>query len=147
MKVLVVSSVGGHLEEAMVLIEHLRSMEVVLVVNDSCAIPDFPFSRVYRIVHSERDWRTLVNFHEGARILRQERPDVVFSTGAGPAVPFFFLARMAGVRTVYLETAASVSRLSLTGRILSRVADEFFVQWPRLARAVPRARLVRLVFP
>jgi UDP-N-acetylglucosamine:LPS N-acetylglucosamine transferase len=146
-KVLVVSSVGGHLEEAMVLIEHLRSMEVVLVVNDSCAIPAFPFSRVYRIVHSERDWRTLVNFHEGARILLEEQPDVVFSTGAGPAVPFFFLARMAGIRTVYLETAASVSRLSVTGRFLRNVADEFFIQWPLLARAVPRAHLVRLVFP
>jgi UDP-N-acetylglucosamine:LPS N-acetylglucosamine transferase len=146
-KVLVVSSVGGHLEEAMVLVEHLRSMDVVLVVNDACAIPDYPFSRVYRIVHSERDLRTLVNFHEGARILLEERPDVVFSTGAGPAVPFFFLARLAGVRTVFLETAASVSRLSLTGRILDRVADVFFVQWPLLARTVPRSRLVRLVFP
>lgn len=147
MRVLVVSSVGGHLEEAMILVERLRDQEVVLVVNDECALPSFPFSRVYRILHAERDWRTLVNVHECARILRVEKPDVVFSTGAGPAVPFFLLARLTGARTVYVETAASVSRVSLTGKLVRFLSDAFFVQWPQAGRSIPEARLVRLVFP
>ena len=54
MKILVVSSVGGHLTENMQLAPILAGHEVVLVLNDDAALPDFPFARVYRIAHGGR---------------------------------------------------------------------------------------------
>ena len=146
MKILIVSSVGGHLDEVSLLLDGLREHECTLVVNDRCSPPSFPFSRVYRISHAERDWRVLLNFHECARILLAERPDVVLSAGAGPAVPMMLLSRLAGARTVFVETAASVSTMSMTGRMLRHVADAFFVQWPGLVARYPGTTLARLVF-
>jgi len=69
MKILVVSSVGGHLTEVDFVSRAFGDHQVVLVVNDRCSWPNMPFSRAYQIVHAERDWRAAKNFAEAARIL------------------------------------------------------------------------------
>jgi UDP-N-acetylglucosamine:LPS N-acetylglucosamine transferase len=147
-KILVVSSVGGHLTEIMQLAPVLRDHEVTLVVNDEAQLPDFPFRRVYRIAHAERDWRVLYNLLEAAVIVHEEQPDVVLSAGAGPAVPVALVAKLfAHARVVFIESAAAVVRPTLTGRMMYPLADEFFYQWPALAAHYPRGELVRLVIP
>jgi UDP-N-acetylglucosamine:LPS N-acetylglucosamine transferase len=124
----------------------LQMHEVVLVVNEAVELPEFAFTRVYRIAHAERDWRVLLNFAEAACILREERPDVIVSAGAGPVVPFAFIARLLGARVLYIESAAAVLRPTLTGRVLYPLANDFFYQWPALAPAFPRGRLMPLMF-
>jgi len=147
MKILLVSSVGGHLTELMELAPVLREHEVVLVLNDSVALPDFPFRRVYRIAHAERDLRVLVNLWEAAVILESERPQVIVSAGAGPAVPVALAARLlTNARVIFIETAAAVERPTLTGRLMYPLAHKFYVQWPALLRWFPRAELLPLVF-
>lgn len=147
MRILVVSSVGGHLTEIMQLAPAFAAHEVVLVVNDHAELPAYPFARVYRIAHAERDWRVLLNVAEAARILRREDPDVLISAGAGPVVPFAVLARLLGdSRVVFVESAAAVTRPTLTGRLLYPLAHDFFYQWPALERFYPRGRLARVVF-
>jgi UDP-N-acetylglucosamine:LPS N-acetylglucosamine transferase len=147
LKILVVSSVGGHLTEIMQLAPVLRDHEVVLVLNDEAALPDFPFARVYRIVHAERDARVLYNFLECARILRAEDPDVVLSAGAGPAVPMALVARLCTrARIVFVESAAAVQRPTLTGRLLYPIAHRFFYQWPALAGFFPRGEKASIHF-
>lgn len=148
MKVLVVSSVGGHLTEIMALAEHLEGHEVVLVVNDEVQLPSFPFYRVYRVAHSARDWRLGVNILQAAAIFDRERPDMLLSAGAGVVVPFALIARVAGgCRIVFLETAAAVSRPTLTGRMMYPLAHDFLYQWPRLKPFFPRGRETRALFP
>lgn len=148
MKILIVSSVGGHLTEVMRLAPILEGHDVSLVVNDEAALPEFPFKAVYRIVHAERDWRVLMNFLEAARIIEAERPDVVVSMGAGPAVPVALVAKWgAGSRILFVESAAAVTRPTLTGKLLYRFADRFFYQWPGLRTVYPKGELARVLFP
>lgn len=45
-------------------------------------------------------------------------------------------------RLVFVESFARVTRLSLTGRILYPLADEFIVQWPQLHQRYPRSHLM-----
>jgi UDP-N-acetylglucosamine:LPS N-acetylglucosamine transferase len=147
MKIVVVSSVGGHLTEVMQLAPLLQGHHVSLVVNDAAELPEFPFAAVYRIAHAERDARVLLNFAEAARILLEETPDAVVTAGAGPAVPFSIVARfLFGCRIVYLESAAAIHRPTLTGRLMYRIAHDFFYQWPPLARFFPRGRFAPVVF-
>jgi beta-1,4-N-acetylglucosaminyltransferase len=146
MRIVVVSSVGGHLTEVMQLEPLLLAHEVVLVVNEAVEMPAFPFARVYRIAHAERDWRVLLNFAEAARILGEEQPDILISAGAGPAVPFAVVARMLDAKVVYIESASAVTRPTMTGRLMYPLAHDFFYQWPTLARTFPKGRLVPLVF-
>jgi UDP-N-acetylglucosamine:LPS N-acetylglucosamine transferase len=147
MKILLVASVGGHLTQAMKMEAALRKHRVVLVVNEKVSLPDFPFEGVYQIAHAERDWRVLWNFVECAAILAAERPELIFSPGAGPAVPMFLLGRyLLGARTVYLECASAVTEPTLTGRLVKGLADDFFYQWESLAPHYPRGRLAKVLF-
>jgi UDP-N-acetylglucosamine:LPS N-acetylglucosamine transferase len=147
LKIVVVSSVGGHLTEVMQLAPLLVAHDVVLVVNDAVELPAFPFRRVYRISHAERDWRTVLNVAEASRILVHERPDLIVSAGAGPAVPFAAVGRwFLGCRVVYIESAAAIHRPTLTGRLMYRIAHDFFYQWPDLQRFFPTGQLAPVVF-
>lgn len=147
MKILIVSSVGGHLNEVMCAAELFKGHEIVLVVNREVYLPDYPFARVYRIAHAERDRRTVTNLFEAARILEAEAPDVILSTGAGPAVPFALVARsLTDARIVFIETAAAVTKPSLTGRLMSHLSHDFFFQWEEQRRFFRRGKLVPLVF-
>ena len=54
------------------------------------------------------------------RVLRRERPAVVVSSGAAVAVPFFVLARLLRVPTVYVEVFDRIDSRTLTGRLCRR---------------------------
>jgi len=73
------------------------------------------------------------------RVLRRVRPAAVLSSGPSVAVPICILARLSGVRVIFVETGSRVTALSTTGRIMYHVANLFFVQWPELTRDYPRA--------
>ena len=72
-------------------------------------------------------------------VLRAERPDVIVSDGAGLAVPFFWLGRLFGSRTVYLEVYDRVDSATMTGRLVDPVTDLFLVQWDQQLDSYPRA--------
>ena len=76
------------------------------------------------------------------RVVRQRRPDVVLSTGAALAVPFFLVGRLHGCRLVYVESLTRTRGLSLAGKIAYPLASAFFVQWPDAAGRRRRARFV-----
>ena len=88
--------------------------------------------------------RNLLNLARNAllarRVLRERRPDVVVSTGAGVAVPFLRAGKRLGATTIYVESITRITELSLSGRMVYRSVDHFFVQWPELAERFDRAR-------
>jgi UDP-N-acetylglucosamine--N-acetylmuramyl-(pentapeptide) pyrophosphoryl-undecaprenol N-acetylglucosamine transferase len=51
------------------------------------------------------------------RIVREEQVDVVVSTGASVAIPFFMAARMYGAEGHYIESAARVEGPSISGQV------------------------------
>lgn len=63
------------------------------------------------------------------RVLISERPDVVISTGAGVAIPFFVLGRLVGAKLVYLEVYDRIDSPTLSGRVCHRFAHVFALQW------------------
>jgi len=83
----------------------------------------------------------LRNLRLAWRVVGEERPDVVLSTGAGVAVPFFVVAKLRRRRAVYVESLTRSESLSLSARMLYPFADEFFVQWPAAVK-LKRARYV-----
>ena len=71
------------------------------------------------------------------RVIRRERPDVVVSSGAAIAVPFFWLGRLHGARTVYIEVIDRMDTRTLTARLCSPVTDLFVTQDESQARLFP----------
>lgn len=73
------------------------------------------------------------------KILRKEKPDLIISSGAAVAVPFFYIGKLFGAKTVYIEVYDRVDKSTLTGRIVYPVTDKFIVQWKELKRIYPKA--------
>ena len=67
---------------------------------------------------------------------------MVVSTGAAVAVPVFYLARLMGIRTVYVEVYDRIDSATLTGRLCRPVADLFLVQWDEQLKLYPNALMI-----
>jgi beta-1,4-N-acetylglucosaminyltransferase len=88
----------------------------------------------------------LRNLRLAWRVLADFRPDVVVSTGAGVAFPFFLLARLRGVRTVYVEVYDRIDSATLTGRLCYPLSDLFLLQWEEQQRWYPRGVVIGRMF-
>lgn len=142
MRVLLVCSPGGHLQQLLALRPAWEDAERSWATLPG---PDVEYLlREERVTlgHGPTN-RSLINFFRNFalawRLLRRERPKAVLSTGAGLAVPFFLAGKLLGIRLVYVESVTRTSSLSLSGRLVYRFADRFFVQWPDLAARLGRA--------
>lgn len=80
------------------------------------------------------------------RVLRQYRPDVVVSSGAGVAFPFFLVAKLHRIPTVYLEVYDRIELPTLTGKLCYPISDLFLLQWPEQRRNYPRGVVIGSVF-
>ncbi|KAG9452299.1 hypothetical protein H6P81_005203 [Aristolochia fimbriata] len=93
---------------------------------------------------------TLIAMAHAMWLIIKIRPQVILCNGPGTCIPLCaaaFLLKIAGIRwssIFYVESIARVRKLSLSGLLLykSRLADQFFVQWPQLQRKYPRAQYV-----
>jgi len=141
--VLIVSSSGGHLTEVMMLRESFLDHEHHFVLNHPIELPAELVGRTDFIAHSERDWKFLLNLWQAYMILRRVRPRVILSTGAGPLVPVAIISRLFfRSHIIFVESITRVTDLSMTGKIMRFLADEFYVQWPALADRYAFARYV-----
>lgn len=133
MKVLMVCSSGGHLAQLMCLepwwSEHERHWvtfdtddAVSKLTGEQVTWAHHPTTRNLKNLarNTVLAWRTMKSF----------RPDVVVTTGAAVAVPFFWMHRAFGASSVYLEVFDRVDSRTLTGRLCRPVSDLFLVQWP-----------------
>jgi beta-1,4-N-acetylglucosaminyltransferase len=143
MRVCLVCSSGGHFAELYRLGDAWRTAERVWITFDSPDTRSVLVGEevVYAASPTTRNLGNLLrNLALAWRVIGRERPVAMVSSGAGVAVPFLLVARLRGVRSVYVESLSRVHSLSLTGRVAYRLADEFLVQWPQLAERLPKAR-------
>jgi UDP-N-acetylglucosamine:LPS N-acetylglucosamine transferase len=80
------------------------------------------------------------------RLVRRARPNLVVSTGAGVALPFFLVARLLRIPTVYVEALERVDSASLTGRLCYPFSDLFVLQWEEQRRFYPRGQVVGALY-
>lgn len=142
MKVCLVGSSGGHLTHLYLLKPFWENEERFWVTFDkedarsilknekiySCY---FPTNRNIKNLFKN----TLLAFN----VLRKERPDVIISSGAAVAVPFFYLGKLFGAKTVYIEVFDRIDSPTLTGKLVYPVTDKFIVQWEEMKKVYPKA--------
>ena len=84
-------------------------------------------------------WRFTVSILEQLIVMLRVRPEIIFSTGPGLAIPAAVWGRLFGAKIIHVETAARVVKLSRSGRIMYRLAHLFIVQWESLVEKYPDA--------
>ena len=81
----------------------------------------------------------LINTRLAWKILRKEKPDLIISSGAAIAVPFFYIGKLLGIKTLYVEIFDRIDKPTLSGRLVYPVADRFVVQWEEMKGVYPKA--------
>jgi UDP-N-acetylglucosamine:LPS N-acetylglucosamine transferase len=144
-RILLVGSSGGHLIQ----LHNLKPwwqqhdhMWVTFEKLDSTSL--LAGERVAWAHHpTTRSLRNLVrNMGLAWRLLRSYRPDVVVSSGAGVAFPFFVLAKLQGAKTVYVEVYDRIDTATMTGRLCYPFSNLFLLQWEEQRRNYPKGVVI-----
>jgi UDP-N-acetylglucosamine:LPS N-acetylglucosamine transferase len=144
-RVLFVSSSGGHLSQLLQLRPWWEQHERQWVTFD---LPDARSKLQGEVLvpahhPTTRNLRNLaLNVPLARLVITQFKPDVIVSNGAGVAVPFFVLAKRAGIPTVYLEVYDRIDSRTLTGRLCRPFTTRFLVQWPEQQDLYPGSILI-----
>jgi beta-1,4-N-acetylglucosaminyltransferase len=152
-KVLVVLGQGGHTTEMLRLLDMIGNhYEYAYLISYSDPLShlhiQFPGDIYYAIMpmrkwHHQRNYlpigRILLSILQQLIIVLRVRPNVVFSTGPGIAIPSAVWGRLFGAKIIHIETAARMIRLSTSGRIMYKLAHLFFVQWESMLDQYPKA--------
>jgi UDP-N-acetylglucosamine:LPS N-acetylglucosamine transferase len=110
------------------------------VINDKIELPEDMHDKTYFIAHAERNFLVVKNLIEAYRILKKEKVDVIFSTGAGPVVPFAIIGKLFfKTKVVFIETITRINKPSLTARLMYPLSDYFMIQWDSLKKYFPKA--------
>jgi UDP-N-acetylglucosamine:LPS N-acetylglucosamine transferase len=85
-------------------------------------------------------WLSLRCFLASLPLLWRLQPDALITAGPSIGAVTGLAARMLGVRVIFVETGSRITTLSGTGKAMRLLANDFFVQSPRLLQHVSRAR-------
>jgi UDP-N-acetylglucosamine:LPS N-acetylglucosamine transferase len=73
------------------------------------------------------------------RVLLKEKPDLIISSGAAVAVPFFYVGKILGAKLIYIEVFDRIDKPTVTGKLVYPIADKFIVQWEEQKKVYPKA--------
>lgn len=143
MKIGLVCSHGGHLTETLQILEAFEGHDIFFATyhsaRDEFILGIAPTFFTQNIGTSPTQLLKATIWAWG--ILRSEMPDVILSLGAEIAIPFIYLSKIMGIKTIFIESWCRVEGLSKTGKLVYPIADQFWVQWPQLLDACgPKAQ-------
>ena len=141
MKIGIVISGGGHLDEVLPLLNSFGGQDIFLATYRQKSLLNFKHPQIKRtyFIKLGGSWRislllnSLINLKELYLILRKERPTILFSTGSEIAILAFFLGKILfRTKLIFLETVTRPKTPSFTARIVYPITDLFLVQWETL---------------
>ena len=150
LELLVVLGDGGHSAEIIRLVELMESdynYTYAIATSDRISENNLTIQgSVYRITRprakDDKVWpaalKLIHSLWQAAWLLYQTRPDVMLGSGPAVMVPIALLGKLTGAKIIFVETGSRVTDLSLTGKIMLKVAHLFFVQWGQLQQRYPQ---------
>ena len=144
MKIVFAASSGGHYEQLLMLKPLMEKYDSVLVTEKTDYSAGDTGIKTYYMHQINRkellflpklianSWRSLV-------LIIKERPIVMITTGVLAVIPLALLMKLFGGKLIYIESFAKVCSKNLTGNLLYRFADQFYVQWEEMLKLYPKA--------
>lgn len=142
MKICLVGSSGGHLAHLNMLRPFWKDEERFWVTFDKEDARSILKDEKMYSCHfpTNRNLKNLIkNTFLAIKVLKKEKPDVIISSGAAVAVPFFYIGKLFGAKTVYIEVFDRIDKPTVTGKLVYPVTDKFIVQWEEMKKVYPKA--------
>ena len=149
MKIGLVGSSGGHLTHLYMLKPTWEKYDRFWVTFDKeDARSLLENERMYSCYYpTNRNIKNLIkNTFLAIKVLKKEKPDVLISSGAAVAVPFFYLGKLMGCKLIYIEVFDRIDKPTLTGKMVYPIVDEFIVQWEEMKQVYPKAKNFGSIF-
>lgn len=142
LKVCLVGSSGGHLTHLYMLKPFWKDKKrfwVTFNKKDAQSVLENE-KKYYCYYPTNRNIINLIkNTFLAIKILKKEKPDLIISSGAAVAVPFFYIGKLMGAKTVYIEVFDRINKSTLTGKLVYPVTDKFIVQWEEMKTVYPKS--------
>lgn len=141
-KICLVGSSGGHLTHLYMLKPFWKNKKRFWVTFDKeDARSILKEEKVYNCYYpTNRSIKALIkNTKIAWNILRKEKPDLIISSGAAVAVPFFYLGKLFGAKLIYIEVFDRINKPTMTGKLVYPITDKFIVQWEEEKKVYPKA--------
>lgn len=142
MKVCLVGSSGGHLTHLYMLKPFWQDKERFWVTFDKDDAKSLlKGEKIYPCYYpTNRSIKALViNTKLACKLLKMEKPDLIISSGAAVAVPFFWLGKLFGAKLVYIEVFDRIDKPTVTGKMVYPITDKFIVEWEEMKKVYPKA--------
>jgi hypothetical protein len=137
LRVLAVSSAGGHWVQLLRLGPSLANCDVTYVTSKLGYRATIEPGAGFRVIPDANRWNKLALLRVFVAIFAliwSQRPDVVISTGAAPGYFAIRIGNLFGARTIWVDSIANSEELSLSGRKAGPHAALWLTQWAHLAR-------------
>ena len=143
MRLVFAASSGGHYEQLMML-KPLMERHDSCVVTEKTSYNAKSDIRTYYMVQVNRKEilfipKMIINSFRAVRIIFEEKPDAIICTGVLAMIPLCLIGKMKGCKLIYLESFAKVTSATLSGKLLYKYADRFYVQWESMLDIFPNA--------
>ena len=149
-KVCFAASSGGHLEQLLALRSLMARYDSFILTEKTAYDAKLPARACYvrQVNRHEASFlpRMAANAAISFKYWLAERPDVIVCTGALATIPFCLIGHVMGAKLVYVESFAKTDSPTMTGKLLSKCADRFYVQWESMLDVYPGARFIGGVY-
>lgn len=144
MKIIFAASSGGHLEQLLMLKPLMEKYDSVFVTEKTEYEMGKTGVKTYYLSQINRKEllflpKLIGNAFRSLGIVIKERPKVMITTGVLAIIPMALLVKLFGGKLIYLESFAKVTSKTLSGKLLYRFADQFYVQWEEMLKLYPNA--------
>lgn len=144
MKICLISSSGGHFEQLMMLKPLIDKYEGFIVTERTNYLVENKDIRFYYLKQVNRhEFKFLlyimINSIKSLKIFLNEKPDMIISTGALSTVPMCIIAKLFQKKLIFIESFAKINSPTITGRLIYKLADKFYVQWKGMKKFYPNA--------
>lgn len=149
LKICLVGSSGGHLTHLYMLKPFWKNKDRFWVTFDKeDAKSLLKNEKMYPCYYpTNRNVKNLIkNTFLAIKVLRKEKPTLIISSGAAVAVPFFYLGKLFGAKTIYIEVFDRIDKPTLTGKLVYPVTDKFIVQWEEMKQVYKKAENFGSIF-
>lgn len=143
-KICFIASTGGHFEQLMMMKDLMQKYDSFIVTERTDYNALNNKEKVYYLMQVNRSeitfiFKMIYNFFATLKIFLKENPDFVISTGALATIPMCLIAKLFRKKVIFIESFAKINSPTLTGKLIYKFADQFYVQWEEMLEFYPNA--------
>lgn len=143
MKIVFAASSGGHYEQLMMLKPLMEKYDSCVVTEKTLYNSQTDIRTYYMLQVNRKEIlfipKMIINSIRSIKVLLKEKPDAIICTGVLAMIPLCILGKMKGCKLIYLESFAKVTSATMSGKLLYKYADRFYVQWESMLDIFPNA--------